>query len=58
MAAQLASVVVVLDKLSEALSGDPQASGGVVVDHEDNLSILYYRSGLMSELSISFLKLY
>ena len=45
---------IVLDKLSEALSGDPQASGGVVVDHEDNLSILYYRSGLMSELFNKF----
>ena len=38
-----------MDKLSEALSHDPQASGGVVVD-EDNLSVLYYRSGLMSEI--------
>ena len=46
---------IVLDKLSEALSHDPQASGGVVVDNEDNLSVLYYRSGLMS---VSFLKLY
>lgn len=27
---------IVLDKLSEALSGDPQASGGIVVNHEDN----------------------
>ena len=45
---------IVLDKLSEALSHDPQASGGVVVDDEDNLSILYYRSGLMSELFSKF----
>ena len=36
---------IVLDKLSEALIHDPQASGGVVVDNEDNLSVLYYRSG-------------
>ena len=46
---------IVLDKLCEALSHDPQASGGVVVDNEDNLSVLYHQSGLMS---VSFLKLY
>ena len=40
--------LIVLDKLSEALSHDPQASGRV--DSEDNLSVLYCRSGLMSEL--------
>ena len=45
---------IVLDKLSEALSHDLQASGGVVVDNEDNLSVLYYRSGLMSELFSKF----
>ena len=45
---------IVLDKLSEALSHDPQASGGVVVDNEGNLSVLYYRSGLISELFSKF----
>ena len=42
---------IVLDKLSEALSRVPQARRGVVVD---NLSVLYYRSGLMSELFSKF----
>ena len=37
--------LIVLDELSEALSHDPQASGRV-----DNLSVLYCRSSLMSEL--------
>lgn len=36
-----------MDKLSKTLHKDPQAIGGVVVDNEDNLSILYYRSGLL-----------
>ena len=45
---------IVLDKLSQALSRDPQASGGVVVDDKDNLSVLYYRSGLMSDLFSKF----
>ena len=38
-----------LDKLSKTLHKDPQAIGGVVVDDEYNLSILYYQSGLMSQ---------
>ena len=40
-------VVGMHNKLAETLSNDPQASGGVVVDDQDNLSVL---SGFMSEL--------
>lgn len=45
---------IVLDKLSETLSHDPQSRGGVVVDDEDNLLDLYYQSGHMSELFTKF----
>ena len=45
---------IVLDKLAEILINDPKASGGVVVDDQDNLSVLYFQSGLMSELFRKF----
>lgn len=45
---------ILLDKRVETLNNDPQASGGVVVDDQDNLSVLYYQSGFMDELFRKF----
>ena len=46
--------LILLDNLAETLNNDPQAGGGVVVDDEDNLCILYYRSEFMAELFKKF----
>ena len=45
---------IVLDNLAEALSNDSQARGGIVVDDENNLVVLYYQSGFMAELLKKF----
>ena len=45
---------IVLDKLTESLKTDTKASGGVVVDENDTLTILFYQSGIMRNIFSKF----
>jgi len=45
---------IVLDKLTEALNSDSKAGGGVVVDENDTIAILFYQSGSMREMFSRF----
>ena len=45
---------IVLDKLTEALKVDSKAAGGVVVDENDTLAILFYQSGIMRDMFSKF----
>lgn len=41
---------VLLDTLDDALKNDSQAKGGIVVNEENELAIMYYESGHMAEV--------
>ena len=45
---------IVLHKHTEALKADTKAAGGVVVDENDTLMILFYQSGIMSDMFSKF----
>ena len=45
---------IVLDKLTEALKADAKAAGGVVVDENDTLTMLFYQSGNMRDMFSKF----
>jgi len=45
---------IVLDKLTEALKVDSKAAGGVVVDENDTLAILFYQSRVMRNMFSKF----
>ena len=45
---------IVLDKLAESLKTDTKAAGGVVVDENDTLTILFYQSGIMRNMFSKF----
>ena len=48
---------IVLDKLTESLKTDTKAAGGVVVDENDTLTILFYQSGIMRNTFSKFPKI-
>ena len=45
---------LLLVELEKSLKGDPLASGGVILNEEDSLEVLYYRSGLMKQMFHKF----
>jgi len=46
--------LILLNYLAVTLNNDPQASGGLFVDDEDDLYVLYYQSEFMAELFKKF----
>ena len=45
---------LLLVELEKSLKDNPLASGGVIVNEEDTLEVLYYHSGLMKQLFHKF----
>ena len=45
---------ILLDSLENALKQDPTAKGGITIDENDQVSIVHFQSGQMSDLFIKF----
>ena len=45
---------ILLDSLEDALKQDAAAKGGVTVTEDDQVSIVHFQSGQMSELFVKF----